>query len=112
MGAGCSGGSRLGFRKPLVVEAGDSITRYARGRTNQVLRDKYTLAVFTRVGTVDGMIPTLREIVAVRPDVMIVELGSDEALLHQEDWQPAFTALLAVVAPVPCVEFTTVSPVE
>src|SRR5258708_31200439 len=47
--------------------------------------------------------------VTTHPKVMIIEAGTDDALLYVVDWQTAFDAIVTAVQTVPCVVFVTVS---
>jgi lysophospholipase L1-like esterase len=118
--AGC-GASRAGDREstngvfvgrrgaPRVVIAGDSITGLARPGIVAALENRYELRIDAFSGhTIGGVLPALVEQVATRPDIAVVNLGTNDMDHEYRGWRPDLERMLAVVAEVPCVEVFTV----
>jgi hypothetical protein len=98
---------------PRVLIFGDSISQVASPDVNAALGTSYELTTSATYQSTRGIGKALGEQLArTRPKAIIVELGSDAALLGNEAWQQDLEAILATVRPIACVAFVTVSPAE
>ena len=104
--AGCGGSDS---RRVVVV--GDSLTRLAAPHFPSELSHD-NVDIDARNGRrIDQMIPALSRLLERDADVVIVNLGTNDALQHRghPDWRTGFDALLALVDRQPCVYIDTVS---
>jgi hypothetical protein len=98
-----------GRRVPVV---GDSITVFAGHDIATALRPTYRAQIQAVIGQrIDQMLPTVRNDVAQHPYAIVVNLGTNDVLQARtrSGWRTSFNEMVAALAPVPCVELTTIS---
>lgn len=94
---------------PRVAIAGDSITALARTRIVAALDDSFRVRVNAFSGrTIAKVTPAIAKQVATRPDVAVVNLGTNDMDRENAKWRAGLDRMLALVASVPCVEIVTV----
>lgn len=105
---GCAG--------PRVTIAGDSITNQSNPLTSAALASAYHHRIQGFPGfTIAGVQPTVALQVATAPDVSVINLGTNDMGQNNANWQSDptpgvgdFDEVVALVAPIPCVEFVTI----
>jgi lysophospholipase L1-like esterase len=98
--------------EPHVAVIGDSITVFATTAVNQELHGAADTDIQAVMGKrIDEMLPALKQEVAAHPQVVVVNLGTNDVLQAQihPDWQPGFLRMVAALSQVPCVGITTIS---
>jgi lysophospholipase L1-like esterase len=94
---------------PKVAIVGDSITELSRARIVEALTDDQRVRIDASTGyTIAQMTPEIRRQVATRPDVVVVNLGTNDMDLENPRWRRDVDRMLDLVAEVPCVELVTV----
>jgi hypothetical protein len=94
---------------PRVAIAGDSITALARAEIVSTLRHHYRVRVDAFSGrTIAGVGPAIARQAATRPDVVVVNIGTNDMDHGPTRWRADLDRVLATVASVPCVEAFTV----
>jgi hypothetical protein len=102
--AGC--GSANASTSRSVIAVGDSITLYSAPAIRSAVPHSMVIAAF---GLTALQISNLAdEAVLARPDVLIVNAGTNDALLHY-DWHVGFSALARDVQKVRCGFFVTLN---
>jgi hypothetical protein len=92
-----------------VAIAGDSITELSRVRILATLTDDYRVRIDAFTGrTIAQVTPSVIEQVATRPAVEVLNLGTNDLLPPNPAWRTDLDRMLALAAPVPCVEVFTV----
>jgi hypothetical protein len=98
--------------KPTIPVVGDSITFLTGYDISVALRGAYHADVQAKPGKrIDQMLPSLQSAVARRPRAAVVNLGTNDALQVQThpNWHRGFDRMIALLAPVRCVELTTIN---
>ena len=98
---------RRGGRR--IVIAGDSITELSRPAIVAALARRDEVRVDGYSGhTIGGVLPALAAQVATRPDVAVVNLGTNDMVKEHRAWQPDLERMLHLVADVPCAVVFTI----
>ena len=88
----------------------DGATTEANGRLKGAMGDGYRLSARATDGRrIDQMLGDATSLADGKPDVFAVNLGSNDAIQGNADWQASFDQLLAVALPARCVILTTVA---
>ena len=92
-----------------VAIAGDSITALSRDRIVGALTDRYRVRVDAYSGrTIAEVSPAIVRQVRTRPDVEVVNLGTNDLDRENPHWRPDLDRMLRLVAGVPCVVAVTI----
>jgi hypothetical protein len=98
--------------KPSVVFVGDSITVLATPAIHQLLDPKYDVEILAVIGIrINKSLPTLESALKFRPDAVVVNLGTNDALEGgvDSDWLSSWNKLIRITRNTPCVVLTTVN---
>jgi lysophospholipase L1-like esterase len=102
----CGGGCAF-FREHEVAIVGDSLSEEAQDQIRAA--DSNSLSIRAVPGiTIGNALPLVEEAVDESPDVVVVELGTND-VLQQTDFRPAVDAMLDATADVPCVAWVRVA---
>ena len=96
---------------PTVAIVGDSITRVAGHQLRSELR-YYGLNIHAQdQQRIDEMIPQLRGQLGQRPDAVVINLGTNDAIqAHKHpDWHTGFTTVWRLVSGRKCVVYATIN---
>jgi GDSL-like Lipase/Acylhydrolase family len=105
--AGCGGSGG----RPVVAIVGDSITVLSAPGVEAELRG-YAVYIRAEDGQrTDQMVPALRAELGRKPQGVVINLGTNDALQAQThaDWQPAFDTVWGLVQSRSCVVYVTVN---
>lgn len=103
--AGCSNATAQPARKTFIL--GDSITQLARAEIHARLPGA---VVSAHVGfTGKRLIPKAVDAVASHVTVLIIEAGTDDAILREADWRAVVRKLVRLSRRVGCAWFVTVA---
>ena len=113
----CSCSQIVGYRGnshgPKVALIGDSITVQMEAPLKQVLEPSYRVIIKAKSGQrLDQRLPTVKSVlhtVAGPPDLMVIDLGTNDALQNYAGWGASLTSTMGLVANVKCVVFLTVN---
>jgi hypothetical protein len=103
--AGCS--SATAHTRPKTFIFGDSITQLATPSIHQRLPDATIKAYFGF--TAKRLIRYVRSAIDNRAGVLVIEAGTDDALLREADWKTAQDEIVQLSRRVRCVWFVTVA---
>jgi len=104
--AGCSSSAHAQPpRKELIL--GDSITQLATPAIHARLPDSTVDAYFGF--TAKKLIPVVKEAVHHHATELVLEAGTDDALLHEKDWKATQDTIIELARRVRCVWFVTVA---
>lgn len=85
-------------------------TTHPGGSLAKAMGGRYSVAVRARNGKrLDEMLPDVQALVRESPDVVAVNLGTNDALQGNVAWNGSFSQLLRLVLPIDCVILTTIS---
>ncbi len=106
----------LGTSSPAtrVAIIGDSITVQSSPALHEAFDGHYRLDIRAQSGRrIDEMLPALEQALHQHPRVVIVNLGTNDALQHDThpDWRPGYDRMVRDVATTPCVVAVDISTV-
>jgi hypothetical protein len=85
-------------------------TNVGAGALARIMQGRYALRVRAADGQrIDQMLNDVRAFATASPTIMAVDLGTNDALQGNTNWQASFGQLLDVLLPLQCVVLTTVS---
>ena len=106
----CYRGNPAGQRVAIV---GDSVTRLAREEIDEALVDEFRVDIQVRDGKrIDEMLPVLHHQLSGPtgpPEVVIVNLGTNDAVQGYDGWPAGFDEVVAATQSVTCVLLVTIA---
>jgi GDSL-like Lipase/Acylhydrolase family len=96
--------------KPQVVAIGDSITAYSSSDIHRALDPDYRVNISARLGKrIDQLLPVLTTSLKKHPKALIENLGTNDAIQDNRNWERSWNQMIGMVKDVPCVVLTTVN---